>query len=181
MNCQQVRQIWDDYRDNQLTDSPRYSFERHMRGCPHCAELWAFETQWLEKIGRDEQDIEPAAEQAPGPRFAIAVVERWQKEHPAPRSFRFAPWMAVAASLALFILTFVATTLIPAMPPVRQPVARAMPAADPVGTLVVQLTGHIDRGPTEVRDALRDTASLFTIDRLVDAIERTEPEKAKAQ
>lgn len=157
MNCSAILELWDDRRDGTLDPARRDAFDEHLHRCPDCAAKWAEESRWLEELVVAPAPADPA-------RFTRDVVARWQSGGGVLA--RIIGWSSLAA---MFVI---AASLL--MAHMRRRAVVRPPGADPVGTLVVEMTRSIDRSPVIVTEAVRRAAAVLTSDPLSDVLENAD-------
>ena len=88
MNCHDISEYWDDYRDGTLDSQDRGRFAAHLSACSRCAGLYERETGYLAELN----DAAGAPQDAG---FVDAVMARWLEP---PRPLRVARWRVPAAA-----------------------------------------------------------------------------------
>ena len=104
MNCQQMREHWDEYRDGQLHILQRESFENHLAGCATCAAAWQRESDLLAELARHDT-LSPRQSHL----MTLSVLNDWtQSQHAARvhhlRLFRFVAWSSIAALVLVALM-----------------------------------------------------------------------------
>lgn len=159
MNCDQIAQLWDDYRDGTLDAQRRGWFAAHLAACGRCAQRYERESAWLGALS------EPAAARAQeDAAFVQTVLERWQE--PA-RPVAVLRWKvtAIAAMVALGAVLSMALLISQTDEPEQVAVAPTSPdnvtdgAVDPVSVLMLDMTRHLDQQPPDLRQTIDQTAS----------------------
>lgn len=168
MNCEQVRQLWDEYRDGGLHGVEAHGLEQHLADCPSCEKLWRRESSWLNVLGEKT----PIVDEKPGA-FAASVVKRWERAGQPSVIGRITRLSAAAAVIVLMLsLAALMVDRGESSPATRVAVN---PQVDSVGVLIAGITGPT----TAIRDTFDRTAALLDVssytDSVVDFLDATAP------
>ena len=161
MNCHEIAEYWDDYRDGMLGSQDRGRFAGHLAACGRCARLYERETGYLAAL-REPAPGSDAKQDA----FVEAVLDRWAE--PA-RPLAVLRWRVPAAALIALGAVVSAALLISATDEPAQVAGTPAPevvqaeemaeAVDPVSVLMLDMTRHLDKKPSQLRETIDQTAS----------------------
>jgi hypothetical protein len=173
MNNNELEQHWDARRDRELTDVQRQAFDEHMVADEQAASLWNAETRWLSDLHRKETPPQVPGEAS----FTEQVLERFDREPcrgvigriGLRSAANVAGWGAAAAALAMIMWV---TQPEPAGSPrmVHSVQTVQQPTRDAVTVLVDDVTEQMRMRPAHLYNAVRDTQSMFTMERAFEFI-----------
>ncbi len=156
MNCNELNNAWDEYRDGTLPEDRRAAVAAHLLACGRCAERYKRESAWLAMLAD-----EPAVHG--GDAFAAAVIDRLDRRDDQPvAKIGWRRWAVAAAVLIAGLLT----TVVMMNGPQGRPVAMHG-GEDPVSVLVLDVTGQLDR-PLVWRGSFNQDAALSTLKTLAE-------------
>ena len=98
MNCERVKELWDEYRDGSLVGADSRGLEQHLADCPACEKRWRRESAVLAILGEKT----PIVDSKPGA-FTAAVVRRWDRAGQPTVLARIGRMTAAAAAIALML------------------------------------------------------------------------------
>ena len=170
---QRPENIWDRYRDGELSAADRAEFERYLRENAAEADLFERESRWLEELA---DTAGHGASPTDRTRFRAAVLDRLpsEEERTVRRSgvlARIGPAIAAAAAIALVGL--IQLTAPRAVRPGETGQVTVVEARlqDPLSVLLSDVNEQIEHQPRQIRRAIDETASLLALDRLAGMID----------
>ncbi|MBI1373437.1 MAG: hypothetical protein GC159_11975 [Phycisphaera sp.] len=206
MNCQHIQQQWDAYRDGDLAGPDREAFERHLRECDACGELWRREALWLQALGETPADL---ADPFYAADFAERAIDRWQRPRVGVIG-RIVRWGAIAACVLFVGVVTLAVisgggkrdrgatpgdVAVINKPPVKHdkvvdkpketdvaantdaPDSPDAEATDPVSVLVLDVNKQISDQPSNIRQTYNETASLLSFGQMINMLTPSRPAK----
>lgn len=175
MNCQRVREIWDEYRDGTLDEYDAGGLEQHLADCPRCEKLWRGESAWLSVLGEKA----PMASEQDAAAFTAAVMRRWDRQHHRPSiAARIGRLTAAAAVIA--VMLSLAAVMVKHREGSGPPASIATGAQRPeqIDSIGVLIAG-IDAPAMAVRQAFNSSSAYLDgeryVDRFVELLDAAEP------
>lgn len=158
MNCERVRELWDDYRDGLLAGAEARGLEQHLADCSRCEQLWRSESAWLGVLGEKV----PVASASDAAEFTQRVVRRWARaDRPSVigRIVRLSAAAAVVAAM-LSLAAVVSQRQSGAIEQIDPPVAQFQTSE--------VLLAQVDAPVVAVRQVFDSTSQLLDVDRYVN-------------
>ena len=165
MNCERVRQLWDEYRDGQLSGPEARGLEEHLADCRSCEKLWRAESGWLAVLSENapvSTDVEARA-------FSAAVVRRWSRQDRPSIVGRIVRFSAAAAVVAA-MLSIPAVVVERNQTPVAAGSGETQSLAVAPSASDAFLVGQINGPVVAVRDAFDSTSQWLDVNRYVDGL-----------